>query len=253
VPGCPRHRPRRLPREATATATASSTASTSARTTRASSPDGCPIPDTDGDGILDNDDKCPTEPEIKNGYRDEDGCPDEIPVQTARFTGTIRGVYFESFKAEIKAKSTPVLDRMVLILNEFSDVRLFVECHEPTNPGNTPDALRKFSLRRAKKIKRYLVERGIAPVRIEVSGAGGDKPLASNKFAVGRAKNRRCDFSPTVGADAPAPDAPAGTTADAPAGITTEPAAPVATAPALEPVATTPVEVPAGPVVDAPK
>ena len=32
--------------------------------------------DRDGDGILDDDDKCPKEPEAKNGFEDEDGCPD---------------------------------------------------------------------------------------------------------------------------------------------------------------------------------
>jgi len=38
--------------------------------------DGCPDPDNDGDGILDVDDKCPNEPEDKDGVEDEDGCPD---------------------------------------------------------------------------------------------------------------------------------------------------------------------------------
>jgi hypothetical protein len=33
-------------------------------------------PDRDGDGVLDVDDKCPTEPEIYNGRDDADGCPD---------------------------------------------------------------------------------------------------------------------------------------------------------------------------------
>ncbi|MBU1241062.1 OmpA family protein [Myxococcota bacterium] len=32
--------------------------------------------DTDGDGILDVNDKCPKEPEDKDGFEDEDGCPD---------------------------------------------------------------------------------------------------------------------------------------------------------------------------------
>ena len=40
--------------------------------------DGCPDPDNDKDGILDVDDKCPNEPETKNGYKDEDGCPDSV-------------------------------------------------------------------------------------------------------------------------------------------------------------------------------
>jgi OOP family OmpA-OmpF porin len=42
--------------------------------------DGCPDPDNDRDGILDKDDKCPNEPETKNGFEDEDGCPDSVDL-----------------------------------------------------------------------------------------------------------------------------------------------------------------------------
>ena len=38
--------------------------------------DGCPDPDNDGDGILDAADKCPNEAEDKDGWQDQDGCPD---------------------------------------------------------------------------------------------------------------------------------------------------------------------------------
>jgi outer membrane protein OmpA-like peptidoglycan-associated protein len=38
--------------------------------------DGCPDPDNDQDGILDVDDQCPLDPEDKDGWEDEDGCPD---------------------------------------------------------------------------------------------------------------------------------------------------------------------------------
>jgi OmpA-OmpF porin, OOP family len=38
--------------------------------------DGCPDPDNDRDGILDVDDQCPNEPEDKDGFEDEDGCPE---------------------------------------------------------------------------------------------------------------------------------------------------------------------------------
>ena len=38
--------------------------------------DGCPDPDNDKDGIPDTADKCPNEPEDKDGVEDEDGCPD---------------------------------------------------------------------------------------------------------------------------------------------------------------------------------
>ena len=38
--------------------------------------DGCPDPDNDGDLIPDVRDKCPNEPEDKDTHQDEDGCPD---------------------------------------------------------------------------------------------------------------------------------------------------------------------------------
>jgi len=38
--------------------------------------DGCPDPDNDGDGIADANDKCPTEAEDKDDFQDDDGCPD---------------------------------------------------------------------------------------------------------------------------------------------------------------------------------
>ena len=38
--------------------------------------DGCPDPDNDGDRIPDARDKCPNEPETFNGSADSDGCPD---------------------------------------------------------------------------------------------------------------------------------------------------------------------------------
>jgi len=38
--------------------------------------DGCPDLDNDGDGILDVNDGCPNDPEDIDGFEDEDGCPD---------------------------------------------------------------------------------------------------------------------------------------------------------------------------------
>ena len=40
--------------------------------------DGCPDPDNDKDGIPDKRDACPNDPETMNGIADEDGCPDGI-------------------------------------------------------------------------------------------------------------------------------------------------------------------------------
>jgi OmpA-OmpF porin, OOP family len=38
--------------------------------------DGCPDNDNDRDGILDMDDRCPLVPEDRDGFQDEDGCPE---------------------------------------------------------------------------------------------------------------------------------------------------------------------------------
>lgn len=38
--------------------------------------DGCPDPDNDGDGVLDVDDECPDDPEDIDSFEDGDGCPD---------------------------------------------------------------------------------------------------------------------------------------------------------------------------------
>ncbi len=38
--------------------------------------DGCPDPDNDGDGVADGADKCVAEPEDKDSFQDDDGCPD---------------------------------------------------------------------------------------------------------------------------------------------------------------------------------
>lgn len=41
--------------------------------------DGCPDPDNDGDHFLDKDDRCPNDAETPNGFVDDDGCPDTVP------------------------------------------------------------------------------------------------------------------------------------------------------------------------------
>jgi outer membrane protein OmpA-like peptidoglycan-associated protein len=42
--------------------------------------DGCPDPDDDQDGILDEDDLCPREAEDRDGNEDENGCPDPLTI-----------------------------------------------------------------------------------------------------------------------------------------------------------------------------
>ena len=54
---------------------------------------------------------------------------------------------------------------------------------------------RDLSTRRAASVKNYLVEHGIDTARIETRGARADEPIATNKTAAGRARNRRIEFT----------------------------------------------------------
>ena len=53
----------------------------------------------------------------------------------------------------------------------------------------------KLSKDRAESVKDYLVSKGANPSRIEATGYGETQPIASNKTAAGRQKNRRVEFT----------------------------------------------------------
>ena len=52
----------------------------------------------------------------------------------------------------------------------------------------------KLSVRRAESVKAYLVSKGVEPNRIYTEGKGEKQPVASNKTAEGRQKNRRVEI-----------------------------------------------------------
>ena len=47
---------------------------------------------------------------------------------------------------------------------------------------------------RAAAVKNYLVSKGVDPVNLESKGFGDENPIATNKTAAGRAKNRRVEI-----------------------------------------------------------
>jgi len=155
-------------------------------------PDGCPLRDTDGDGILDKDDRCVNEPETRNGFEDADGCPDELPAKVVKFTGVIRGIFFDFNKDTIRKQSTKTLNEAAKIFNEYPELRVEISGH--TDNVGKDDYNKDLSRRRAEAVKRFLVDKGVKPERITTRGAGPDEPVADNASAGGRAKNRRIEF-----------------------------------------------------------
>ncbi len=70
---------------------------------------GCPVVvDTDGDGIFDDLDRCKTEREDKDGYQDDDGCP-EADNDNDGITDKLDGC--PNVPGPVENKGCPVLDR----------------------------------------------------------------------------------------------------------------------------------------------
>jgi len=154
--------------------------------------DGCPDPDNDKDGIADVNDKCPNEPETKNGFQDEDGCPDTIPEKIKKFSGVVKGIEFDRGKETIRLVSTPVLDEAVGVLKEFAALKIEISGHTDTDGDHDKNVT--LSQKRADSVKAYFVSKGIDESRIKTRGAGPDEPIADNKTAAGKQKNRRIEF-----------------------------------------------------------
>ena len=145
---------------------------------------GCP--DQDGDGILDRDDKCPTQP----GVAEEKGC---LPrVIQRRFSGSVRGINFETASAAIKKSSHALLDQAVKVFTQYPTLRIEISGH--TDDQGEDDMNMRLSDDRAAAVKAYLVDKGIAPERLIAVGFGETRPIAPNKTGAGRAKNRRIEF-----------------------------------------------------------
>ena len=154
--------------------------------------EGCAAPDTDGDGFDDLADRCRDEPETVNGFEDDDGCPDAIPLDVQRILGTIRGVQFGFLSDQLTVDSTPILDRAAAILTEYPVLKLEIQGH--TDTDGDPEDNKALSLRRAESVRRHLIEAGVAEERLRAVGYGGEAPIAAHETWEGRAANRRIEF-----------------------------------------------------------
>jgi OOP family OmpA-OmpF porin len=160
-------------------------------------PTGCPLPpDADGDGIPDAADKCPGEPETKNGYEDEDGCPDEkpvVPAEAAKFSGAVRGIEFDTGKSSLRPASFAVLNEIVTVLERHPLVRVRVVGH--TDASGDAAANVALSKARADAVRAYIVSHDILAARVETEGRGAAEPVADNRTRDGRARNRRIELT----------------------------------------------------------
>jgi outer membrane protein OmpA-like peptidoglycan-associated protein len=147
--------------------------------------DGCPIPDADGDGINDEEDKCPQ----LAGTRENNGCPEVKQEVVKRVEYAAKNVYFITGSYKLSSKSFKPLNDLVALLNEDKDLKLAIEGH--TDNVGADDYNQTLSDNRAKSVKDYLVSKDIDEGRLSSQGFGETQPVADNKTAAGKAKNRR--------------------------------------------------------------
>jgi outer membrane protein OmpA-like peptidoglycan-associated protein len=182
---------------------------------------GCPLPDRDGDGIPDPMDACPDKAGAPSPFPKRNGCPGLVEVKNGQIV-ILRPVYFATDKDTILPKSYPVLQAVADAMEAVPSIKhVAIEGHTDAQ-GNFTHNL-DLSDRRAKSVMKWLFAKSIAPERLEAKGYGPARPIASNKTAAGRAKNRRVEFHIV---DAPAP-APAETPGQTPAQAPTQAPAPV--------------------------
>ena len=149
---------------------------------------GCPWPDTDGDGIADKDDKCPT---VK-GTAANNGCPEVTAEVIKELNNFSKAILFNSGKATIRPESNVNLEEIVKVMNNFSTANFVLEGYTDST-GSVVKNL-QLSKDRAAAVKEYLVANGINADRLSSEGYGIEKPIASNKTEAGRAQNRRVEI-----------------------------------------------------------
>ena len=101
-------------------------------------------------------------------------------------------VLFDFDKSTIKPEAAGILDRLVVFMNESKNTKVAMSGH--TDNIGTEAYNLKLSDRRWMSSKDYIVKKGIDGARVSGQGFGESKPIADNKTAEGRAKNRRVEI-----------------------------------------------------------
>jgi OOP family OmpA-OmpF porin len=118
--------------------------------------------------------------------------PEAKPKPVAEKVTFAADVLFDFDKAVIKPEGKSKLDDLA---NKVRGINLEVVIAIGHADSIGSDAYnQKLSVRRAESVKAYLVSKGIEPNRVYTEGKGEKQPVASNKTADGRAKNRRTEI-----------------------------------------------------------
>ena len=105
---------------------------------------------------------------------------------------TLRNVFFNSGKWDVKSDSYAELDRLVALLSDIPSLKIEISGH--TDNVGSVSFNKLLSQRRADAVVNYLAGKGVDKKRLSAKGYGQSKPVDSNNTAEGRALNRRTEF-----------------------------------------------------------
>lgn len=95
-------------------------------------------------------------------------------------------------QANLVNEFIPELERVVRLMHVRPSMRIRIEGH--ADATGSEETNMKLSNERAVSVKRYLMQSGISPDRVETQGFGSTRPIATNASDAGRRLNRRIEF-----------------------------------------------------------
>lgn len=118
--------------------------------------------------------------------------PAPAPIPTSEKVSFAADAFFDFDKTVLKADGKAKLDDLVSKLNGM-DLEVIIAVGHTDSIG-TDAYNEKLAVRRAEAVKAYLVSKGVETNRVYTEGKGEKQPVADNKTAEGRAKNRRVEI-----------------------------------------------------------
>ena len=118
----------------------------------------------------------------------------DIPMQAIKVGESVvlRNVFFATDSYELMPESQAELNRLANLLLQNPNMQIEIAGHTD-NQGND-DYNFDLSLKRAKAVYDYLLNKRIEPQRLTYKGYGETQPVDTNDTPEGRAKNRRTEF-----------------------------------------------------------
>ena len=114
------------------------------------------------------------------------------PVPSSEKVTYAADAFFDFNKADLKQEAKTKLDDLVSKTKEINLEVIIAVGHTDSIGGDAYND--KLSVKRAESIKTYLTSKGVEANRVYTEGKGKKQPVADNKTADGRAKNRRVEI-----------------------------------------------------------